>query len=241
MGLSGAKKKDNNVNKSTEKAVAAVQPRNYSDPFGSVVNTKKQTTFTPTENQFQIDTRNTIDESINNMVGQVPTEFDVESYYNNPFYETTKRMYQRAIDQQKEKDDLDLTNNLNARNQMGSSYDALARRYMAQDYNSRYDQADDQARMASANAYQQAYQNLLEGMRGLSNERSAALERTYAPVKIAMGYQNAVAPLQQAAANAYMGQGQYYANRPTMTDRFFQYGQMSADMAKAIAGMAGGG
>ena len=213
---SGSKKdNDSKVQQNTSNAIAALKPKNYADPYGTVTHSKKATTFTPVESDIQRETRGTIDNSINSIVSQVPTEFDIDSYYNNPFYETTKRMYQRVIDQQRERDDRDLTNNLNARNQMGSSYDALARRYMAQDYNSRYDQADDQARMASANAYQQAYQNLLESLRGLSNERSTSLERAYAPAKIAMGYQSALSPLQTGAANAYMGAAGIYGQRPT--------------------------
>lgn len=236
-------KKDNQVKGATDKAVRAATPYSYSDPYGGVnVNSKtKMTTFTPNENQYQVGTRNTIDQSINNLVGQVPTEFDVNSYYNNPFYDTTRNMYRRAIDQDREREQLTLTNNLNARNQVGSSYDALSQRYLNQDFNSRYDQADDQARMASANAYQQAYQNLLESLRGLSNERSAQLERTYTPAKIAAGYQSAIAPLQNSQAAAYSGLANYYGNKPTAFDRWLQIAQVTSDMAQSAAKASAGG
>ncbi len=243
----GDKEKNSRVNSATNQAVKAATPYSYTDPFGSVnVNSKtKLTTFNPNESGLQADTRNTIDQSINNIVGQIPTSFDVNTYYNNPFYDTTRSMYRRTIDQDRERDYKTLQDNLNARNQIGSSYDALAQRYFNQDYGTRYDQADDQARIASANAYQQAYQNMLESLRGLSNERSSQLERTYTPAKIAAGYQSAVAPLQNSQAAAYNGLANYYGNQPTNLDRYMQlYGLVNdsaQQAAKAFAGGGGGG
>ena len=229
--MASGKKKEKAAKESTQKAVKALAPSAYEDPFGKF----KKGKFTPYENEHQIASRNTIDESLNNLVGQVPTEFDVESYYNNPFYDLTSRMYRRVLDRQREQDTKDLDDILNARNQLGSSYDALRRRDFDQMYADRYDQADDQARMASANAYQQAYQNILESLRGLSNERSAALERTYAPAKMALSYQQAVAPLQNAQAAAWSNFANIQANRTTGFDRFLQTGNMLGNL------MAGGG
>lgn len=236
---SSKKNNDKKASAATAQAVAAATPKPYEDPFGKFT-PGNPTKFEPTESQDQIEARGKIDSSINNLIGQAPDSFDVDSYYDNPFYQNTKQMYSRVIDQQRERDDRELTNNLSARNQMGSSYDALMRRYQAQDYNSRYDQADDQARMASANAYQQAYQNALETLRGLSNERSAALERTYAPAKIAMGYQSAVAPMQNAQAAAYSNLASYYGSRPTLGQNLLNLaGQVGGSAAQAIGAYYG--
>ncbi len=241
------KKRDSNVNRNTEKAVKAAQPYSYYDPYGSLaVNNKAKTiNYTPNESGAQVDTRNTIDENINSIIHQMPKSFDVNDYYNNPFYDTTRQMYRRSIDQDRERDYKELQNNLNARNQVGSSYDALMQRYLGQDYGTRYDQADDQSRLASANAYQQAYQNMIAGLGSLSNERSAQLERSYAPAKIAAAYQGTIAPLQNTQAAAYNNLANYYGNQPTAFDRWLQIAQVTSNMAeagaKAYAGGGGGG
>lgn len=246
--MSGEKKQQSKNDKqaaaATAQAVAAAQPKKYSDPFGSLDPTGGETKFTPNESQTQIETRNNIDSQIGNLVNQTPDSFSVEDYYNNPFYETTKRMYQRTIDQERERDTKNLNDSLNARNQLGSSYDALMNRYLNQDYNSRYDQADDQSRMASANAYQQSFQNALETLRGLSNERSAQLDRAYAPAKIAMGYQSSIAPLQNAQAAAYSNLASYYGGRQAPTpgwqtalNAYNSYIGANAKLVGAVAGL----
>lgn len=233
MASFGAKKKDKNVDRATQNAVAAVRPVSYEDPFGTFKNGK----FTPNESQDQINARITQDSRINQLTGMIdPDSFSVEELYDNPFYEHMSRMYKRVIDQQRERDTRELDDNLNARNQMGSSYEALMRRYMNQDYATRFDQADDQARMASAQAWQQQYQNMLMGLESLSNERSKAQERMYAPAKMALGYQSAVSPLQTAAAGAYMNQANYFAQRPTMTDRLFQSWGLANGTISALMG-----
>lgn len=212
MGSLSRKDNDKAAKNATNQAVAMAQPKNYEDPFGKLADGK----FTPVESQTQINTRTAQDEKIGDITNLInPDEFNVEELYNNQFYDNMKRMYGRVIDDDYEREERKLTDNLNARNQIGSSYDAMMRGDMTRHYSSRRDQAEDQARQASAGAWQQMYQNALAGLQGLSGERSAALERTYAPAKIALGYQQAVAPLQAAQANAYMNLAQYYGQRPT--------------------------
>lgn len=89
--------------------------------------------------------------------------FDVNDFYNNPFYNTTRNMYRRPIQDQQEADNKELMNQLNARNQTGSSYDAYQNYLQNKRYDTLYANAEDQSRLASANAYQQMFQNELAG------------------------------------------------------------------------------
>lgn len=89
--------------------------------------------------------------------------FDVNDFYNNPFYSTTRSMYRRPLMDQQDADNKELMNRLNARNQVGSSYDAYQQYLQNKRYDTLYANAEDQARLASANAYQQMFQNELAG------------------------------------------------------------------------------
>jgi hypothetical protein len=207
---SGDKKKDE-IKASTQQAVNAAKPKNYSDPFGTL----KNGTFTPIESQAQQQQRGMLDAGINNAISGINgMSFNVNDYYNNPFYQTTRDLYAAPIQRQYESDSRNLTNSLNARGQIGSSYDAYRNNQLMQNRDNSLNQADQQARLASAQAYQTNYQNALSKLTGLSNERSAALERTYAPAKIATNYQQAISPLQQAQVGAYTNQANQIANVP---------------------------
>lgn len=223
MASFSGKKRDNENKRLEQNMLAATQPKPYEDPFGSFKSGK----FEPKESSQDIQARGLIDQKMLGMLEDMPEDFTVESFYDNPFYENTRSMYRRAIDRDRDRDQKQLTDNLNARNQMGSSYDALMQRYMNQDYNDRYDQADDAARGASANAYQQAFQNAMNTFQALGGEESRARELYYAPAKMALGYQSAVAPLQGAQANFYGNAMGYNMQRPTVGDRMWGLGSQA--------------
>lgn len=222
-------------------AIKATAAKQYTDPFGTFKSGKTQNVFKP---NITPDIQSGLDQfggAIGNLSGQLDQPFDVNSYYNNPFYSTVSEQYRAPILRQYQQDSTDLDNSLNARNQIGSSYDALMRRNLGQQRDFQLNQADDQARLASANAYQQAFQNLLASLGTALGGRGQLQDQIYAPAKIAMGYQQALNPLQTAQAGIYGNAMSQYLSRPTSTDRIMQFYNTTAQSAGQAAGAMYGG
>lgn len=118
--------------------------------------------------------------------------FSVNDYFNNPFFGSTFNQLMRPIETQRQQEEKQLTDMLNARGQMGSSYDALLRRDMGQRYDNLLTDATNQARQVSADAYQQQFQNALAQLAGLRNDRNAALNAAYMPMQTGAGIMQAL-------------------------------------------------
>lgn len=174
------------------------------------------------------------------VLSNLPTAFDPQSTFDNPFYGTANGLMQDAIDRQYQDDSKKLQNDLNARNQIGSSYDAYSRFLMDQNYNNRRDDASKNARMMAADEYHRGIQDLFGALSGLRNERSAQYNMQLLPFQLATGYQNAVTPLQTAMIGANSGlagqrmQGMY--SNPTLMDNLLNYWKGNASV---LAGMMG--
>jgi hypothetical protein len=133
-----------------------------------------------------VDTLNSLRDSIQpgstymNALKDLPDNLDIAAYYNNPFRESTKHLLSNPINRKFNLDQQQLTNDLNATNQLGSSYAALRENQLQQNYNQDLQTADLQAVKASADAYeallaqkqeriklyQQHYNNLLNQLSG---------------------------------------------------------------------------
>jgi len=151
-------------------------------------------------------------EKTRGLVQGIPTQTSLAELVNGPMYESTRKMLRRPIEEQKVEDEKELTNQLSARNQLGSSYDALMRNNFAKRYDNMFAQADEQSRGASVNYHTQMLNNVLNSIAGLGNRRSQAIEEYFAPAKLAMGYQQALSPLQQTAAAHYSGRKTPFEN-----------------------------
>lgn len=198
----GKKEKDNDNN--DKKAQQATQPVNFYSPFGNFVKGR----FTPIESPDQIATRELANTSIRNLVSGIPTRFDINAYYSNPYYDTTLSLLNQPIQQQEVQDFRELNNQLSAQNQLGSSYDAYRRYLTEQRYDQSYRQAQNQARLASSDAYTASVNQSLSALQGLRNDQNAYMDTLYKPAQLALGYQQAVSPLQQTLSNYYSNQSQ---------------------------------
>lgn len=200
MSSSGSKKND-------QAAQSAATPYSTYTPFGNtIVNSGAHTvTFSPDLSTAQNEGLNRASEGINNLLDNLPTDFSVNAMYNNPFYQNTLDMQRAPLDYQKGVDQKALNNDLNAHNQMGSSYDALMQDQLNRRYDQMYTQAAGQARDDSANAYQLQLNNILSGMAGLRNEYNSAVSGYMAPMTAAQGYQTSLQPLQTSLVNYYKG------------------------------------
>lgn len=186
----------------------ALQPFSFNSPFGGVNIWDKDITFTPGwgDNTGIKDQMQAHATKLPALLNSIPTEMSVNDLYNNPFYESTKNILKAPVERQRQQEMNVLRSNLNARNQIGSSYDALQHHFANQRYDDAFRGIEDQARNASANAFQQAFGNKLNALAAIRGDQGAMMEQVYAPVKLAMGYQGALNPLGQSAA-AYYGQG----------------------------------
>jgi hypothetical protein len=225
---SGDEKK---AEKAQKKASDSLNPKGYRDPYG----TFKNGVYTPNLTEGMKAGINNFDTAIGNVSGQIPQSFSINDYYNNPFYETTAELYKAPVLRQYQQDVTALDNSLNARNQLGGSYDATRRRSLDQQRDFQLNQADDQSRLASANAYQQNFSNIMSSLNAALTGRGQLLDQVYAPAKLALGYQQAVAPLQQAQANVYNTAQSAFLSRPTTFDQILNYYSANARAAGSAA------
>lgn len=228
----GKKKNNSQANSAIQAGIKATQPINWSDPFGTV----KKGVFTPTETPEQANTRNTTIGKLDSMVSNVPTSITANDLFNNPFYQTYWQGAKSNIDNQRALDTKQLDNDLNARNQMGGSYDALRRYYQDQNYGQQYTNANMLARESAANNYLKAYQSSLQGIDALRTDQARALDMLYMPAKMATGYQGAVSGLQQAQAGLYGQQANAYYNQKTPFDNLMNIWQTTANAAASALG-----
>lgn len=211
---SGSSKQDA-IKSATKSAVKAAAPKSYSDPYGSF--NGKSGVYTPNLNATQLATQGTLQTGINNAANTVAGQsFDVNDAYNNPFFQSTYDLYAQPVNRQYESDLMALNNDLNAKGLIGGSYDALRQNKLQQNRDYNLDQASLQGRAASANAYQQQYQNALAGLQGLGQAQAQQTANIYQPFDNYVRYQSAVNPSAYTTAQAYMNQGNQLAQIPSL-------------------------
>lgn len=216
----------------TAKGIAALQPKAYSDPWGTL----NKGVFTPNMSDDQKQSLSTGQAKVNQMIQGIPNQMDADSLFNNPFYETLSSAYKRSLDERLEEDTKELDNNLNARGLIGGSYDAMTRSLMKKDYNKQYLEGEGQARTGSADIYMQAYLNSLNGLDTLQNQLLKQQAFIYKPLDAALGNQTTMNPLQTAQAGLYGNMQNYYLNRPTTADRLWGLAGQGLGVAAAAAG-----
>lgn len=213
----GAKKRENKVQE-------AAKPNNFYSPLGQLVHNGKDSTYKPNLTRNQRQAGQYRDVKLLDTMKRLPTKFDVNSYYNNPFYQTTLDLFERPIQEQYDEDYTDLMNNLNARNQVGSSFDALQQMYLRRGRDNQLADARLRARQASADAYGNSFNQGLALLAGLRNDRTADIQQQMAALNAAMGNQQTMTPLSAMQAN-------FYANQKTGMENVMDY---QKEMAKAI-------
>ena len=238
--MSIGRKKDKSADKAAQQAA---KPMSMYTPLGNmIVGAKnKYLSFNPVGQGAQDiqDSLNTMPKTIMGMAEAASKPFDVQAAYDNPMYNTTYSLFRAPIDRQYEQDQNEMTANLNARGQMGSSYDAAMRRNLmqARDYN--LNQASLQGRQASFDAYNQSVSNALSQLAGITNVRQNLMQQLYYPMAMAQGQQQAINPL-QAANIAYNTQlQQSRMAQPTVFGKLMDsWGNAAQGAGTAMANIA---
>lgn len=195
MGSFSSKKS----NKPDSKVVSALQPASFTSPFGNLSNGNYQ----PIESSANLLNRNLADQKISSVLSGLPSQFNVNEAYNNPYYSTLSSLYKQPIAQQRSVDTTDLSNQLSARNQLGSSYEAYQRDLLNRRYDQLNNQAENQARMGAFDAYNQSVVNALNTLQGLRQDKNASQSAALEPLQYGLNYQNNSAGLQSQLANYY--------------------------------------
>lgn len=194
--------------KALKSSISALNPKKYSDPYGSFDGMTG--VYSPNLTDSQKQTRTTELDKINSIVAGIPTSYNVNDLFNNDYYKTFSDYYNNELSSQREADQKSLSNNLAARNQIGSSYDAYSQNLLNKNYASQGLAAEAQARGDSANYWTQALNNSLNSLGALRNDSLQAQAYENQPFNNYLGYQNAVSPLQQAQSQAYQSLAGYY-------------------------------
>lgn len=161
------------------------QSQGFYSPLGDMRYENGDMYFRPRLSQNQKTTNRLQDQGLLRATRAINQPFNVNSMYNNAFYNNTLDMLNRPIQQQKAQDERELTNRLNAQNQLGSSFDAYQRNLMSQRHDSLFQDARNQARQASADAYQTQFNNALSALTGFRQDRNSAQDAAFMPTQMA--------------------------------------------------------
>jgi hypothetical protein len=152
-------------------------------------------------------------QTVNNIASNLPTSYDVNSAYNNPYTSSIYNYLAAPLQRQYTQNYNDLNTQLNAQNQLGSSYAALKENQLQQNQDYNLQQAMGQAMQYGNQAYQQSIQDPLNVMQGVNNTYLQGLQALYQPYQFAGNYQaQAINPVMQAQANYLLGQQQQQSN-----------------------------
>ncbi len=208
-------------------------PPNFTTDMGSLVYGKKSGyTYNSKESDANKQARATTENSLNSLLSGIPTSFNINDAYNNPYYGTFKDFYTQPLQSQQAEDQRALRNRLSAQNQLGSSVDAYQNYLQNKQYNSAYQQAEQQARLGSADAYNQMLNNQLNTLGALRNDYGQQLNAYYQPLQFALGAQSTFAPYAQTTVNG----SQTNTNSPSLLSQYSRY--IGAN-AQALAGLGG--
>ena len=176
----------------------------FNGPGGSLQSKMGETRYRPKTPQVVGKARAQAATGILGAIRGLPKSFDVNSYYNNPFYETTRGMLQNPIHRQYGEDQQELSNSLNARNLLGGSYGALRENMLMRERDFNLNQAEQQARGTSADAYNQSVNQNLNILNQLAAYRSNQLRDSYIPAQFGLQAQNLDLQRRQGLANITM-------------------------------------
>jgi hypothetical protein len=176
----------NSWNINTDQSNIINRARDFITPQGLLENRKYASTYTPRLTATQQQANDTQDSRFASTLSSLPTSYGADSSFNQGFYDKTKGLLTGAIDQRKARDTQELDSQLNAMNQGGSSYDALRRKYLSEDYNKQYADAENQATLTGFDASQQGIKNNLLGAQVLSDTRAQSLQDMYYPLTFGM-------------------------------------------------------
>lgn len=196
--------------KSNDKAIAAaLAPKPYYHPFGDFANN----TYTPEETETQQMAREGSDSLLADMMNYDIQPYSLEDALSGDYFTQILDTVNRNTDRARDRDYKQLQNNLNARNQIGSSYDALMNSNFASDYADQYANNATASIDQALNAYGKTYTDNANVASILSGINAQQYNRFNQPAAMAQNYQQSVNPLQTAMASHLSSQSIANQNR----------------------------
>ena len=161
------------------------QTNAFYSPFGSSTYNQKSgaTTYQPSglANDAYQDAQS-YNGLTNSLAGTLSQPYDINSALAGPLYQSSAALLEQPINQQYAQTQLANQNQLNAQNQTGSSYAALTNNYAQQNYNNQIQNADNQARTDSVNAYNQQFQNNNTALGTLGAQQNTYYNQAFQPL-----------------------------------------------------------
>lgn len=183
--MSFGKKKEET--KQTQSQSQTRQNFDLSTPFGSTKTSGNRITYTPEFLQGQEEGLGIASQKATDILSSLNPDLTVEAAFNNPFYENTRSLLQNPIRRRQEDAARELQSQLAARNQIGSSYDALMKSYQQRDFGDQLGQADNYARNLGFDAYTQNINNQLGTLSALRGDIGQSTQQAMAPLLAALG------------------------------------------------------
>lgn len=197
--MSGKKKSDNVTVKTAQQAA---KPANFYSPLGNLVKGRYSSPMFDSNFNQQRATANTgITKTLGNLAGYANET--PESVMNNPWTGVMSNYLRGRINRDYQDSLKTYTDEMNARNQLGGSYEAYRRSLLDRDYQSQLADADMQSMLEGVNQYERGFNRQAALLSALRGDMASAMDQAYYPAKIGMGYVGSVAPLQTALLNTY--------------------------------------
>jgi len=199
MGLSGSNPKE-----------PSTSPSSIYTPFGNIssgmdgtqynANAGNGSPYNPTQMQNE-------QNEIGSLTSSLGQPYNLQSAINNPYTQQLYQTAQTANNYNNAQAQQQLSNNLNAKNENGSSYGALANNLLGQQYNQTSAANMNNALTAGMSAYNQQFTNQDNALGAIGNAYNNAFSQTYAPFTAGTQYQSqALNPLIQSAMSGYNDQ-----------------------------------
>ena len=197
----GRKRKSSNSSSSVR-----LKPTSLFTPHGDVLASLKKVTLrdeTPDVIREGIDIAGRKERDI---ISELPTSLDPAQMFNNQYVDALRTQLMGDFDVRDREQAEQLRNSLAARNSLDNSAGILAQSRRQESANRARGNIDAQALLGGADVFTQNLGNMLSVLQNLQRGRLANIEQSFAPAKLAAGFQGVMNPLITANANAQLAQ-----------------------------------
>lgn len=191
--------------KSNRGANAGSDPFDFWSPYGNVITDGGNVKFQPKLNEAQRRTSALTDDLLLSTLSGINPNLSVNDVFNNPFVHNIRGLNRSQLSRERSRASKRLDDDLNARNLLGGSFDAMRRRDQDELFANLERSGETQARMQGLDIFNNQLQNQLGLLTGLRSDRNAALQGQFLPLSAFSGMLPSLTGLQTAQASPLSG------------------------------------
>lgn len=185
--MSFGKSKKKEKSKTSTSQVATRGNFDLVTPFGNVTTKDKTITFDPQFTPGQQEGLELGSQKTADLIGGLPGSITAEQAFDNPFFASSRAFLQTPIRRRQEDSARQLQNELSARNQLGSSFEALTKDLQNRQFSEELNSSEALARQMAFNAFQQNIANQVSQLGAVTQSRSQNFKDTVLPLILGLG------------------------------------------------------